>query len=493
MSIPRSSPRSPRARSRPAASPSPRPSALVSSEVRAGALPPSYPSPRRTRAHHRESRASVAVHAAAAASDDMDDGAPIKTTERLTPDAKRVVLLCAVTMLLASADRTIFSLGSLAIARDLSLSMSTVGLLQSAFFWGYGVTQVLGGVAADKFGGAKVLLMGLGMWSVGVAMIPAATLTPAPIAVIVAARVLFGAASGCTMPASAAAVASCVPAERRSSSLSLIFTFFNCGSAFGLLLAGSLIQTIGWQAVFLAFGVVGIAWSAIGLTALQQSARKGAKVSDEASGAGGAGPGWLSLPGWMYPQLGALAWCHVCINWGFFILQSWLPVYLAKELGFSLGGSGLVAALPWFLTAACSFSSGQIADFLVAKGWTRWKVRRLMMNIATIGPATALLLLPAAKSPTGAVCLLALMLGTQAVSIAGYHSYLQDVLPSRAGSFLGITNTLGVIAGIVANLFVGYAVETTGGFGLVFLVTAGVYASSGVVWNLNAKGRVMFA
>ena len=269
---------SPRARSRPAASPSPRPSALVSSEVRAGALvTPTYPSPRRTRAHHRESRASVAVRAAAAASDDMDDGAPIKTTERLTPDAKRVVLLCAVTMLLASADRTIFSLGSLAIARDLSLSMSTVGLLQSAFFWGYGVTQVLGGVAADKFGGAKVLLMGLGLWSVGVAMIPAATLTPAPIAVIVAARVLFGAASGCTMPASAAAVASCVPAERRSSSLSLIFTFFNCGSAFGLLLAGSMIQTIGWQAVFLAFGAVGIAWSAIGLTALPQSARKGAK------------------------------------------------------------------------------------------------------------------------------------------------------------------------------------------------------------------------
>ena len=85
------------------------------------------------------------------------------------------------------------------------------------------------------------------------------------------------------------------------------------------------------------------------------------------------------------------------------------------------------------------------------------------------------------------------MLGTQAVSIAGYHSYLQDVLPSRAGSFLGMTNTLGVIAGIVANLFVGYVVETTGGFRLVFLVTALVYASSGVVWNLSARGRVMFA
>lgn len=486
---------SPRTRSTPIASSSPRASALVSSEARA------LPSSPRARAYSRGSRPSVVVYAfaaSAAAPDEMNDAAPIKSTARLSPDARRVVLLCAVTMLLASADRTIFSLGSLAIARDLSLSMSTVGLLQSAFFWGYGVTQILGGVAADRFGGAKVLLAGLGLWSVGVAMIPAATLTTTPVAVIVAARVLFGAASGCVMPASAAAVALSVPAERRSSSLSLIFTFFNCGSAFGLLLAGSLIQTVGWKAVFLAFGAVGVAWSAIGLATVPESAKKGkvrqssSRGSEHESDDGRPG-GWLSLPGWMYPQLGALAWCHVCINWGFFILQSWLPVYLAKELGFSLGGSGLASALPWFLTAACSFSSGQIADILVARGWERWKVRRLMMNIATVGPATALMLLPAARSPVVAVFLLAVMLGTQAVSIAGYHSYLQDVLPSRAGSFLGMTNTLGVIAGIVANLFVGYVVETTGGFRLVFLVTALVYASSGVVWNLSARGRVMFA
>ena len=57
------------------------------------------------------------------------DGLPPK-------DAQRVVLVCALAMLLASADRTIFSLASLAIASDLSLSMTTVGVLQSAFLWG---------------------------------------------------------------------------------------------------------------------------------------------------------------------------------------------------------------------------------------------------------------------------------------------------------------------------------------------------------------------
>ena len=64
--------------------------------------------------------------------------------------------------------------------------------------------------------------------------------------------------------------------------------------------------------------------------------------------------------------------------------------------------------------------------------------------------------------------------------------------PGARGAFLGITNTLGVAAGIAANLLTGYMVETTGSFRSVFLVTAGVYASSGLVWNANMRGRVMF-
>ena len=103
------------------------------------------------------------------------------------------------------------------------------GLLQSAFLWGYGVTQVLGGVLGDKFGGARVLLGGLALWSLAIALIPASTLMSQPIIGLVAARMLFGAASGCALPASSSAVATYVAPEKRASSLSMIFTFFNCG------------------------------------------------------------------------------------------------------------------------------------------------------------------------------------------------------------------------------------------------------------------------
>ena len=435
-------------------------------------------------------------------------------------DTRRVLVVVALAMLLASADRTIFSLASLAIADDLNLTMSAVGLLQSAFFWGYGLTQIVGGVAADAVGGARVLLIGLGLWSVAVALIPASALSPNPIVTLIIARALFGAASGCAVPASAAAVAASVPrgSSRRRALVRL---------------RGVQLRIRVWppprggphRRHGMAVRVPRVRWGWVDVVGDRVRRASGGgeaaeEADDDGGGGGGAvrgsvgGPssegassgsasdpstappvppaGWFDLPRWMYPQLASLAWCHVCINWGFFILQSWLPVYLASELGFSLGGSGVASALPWFLTAAFSFGSGQIADRMIARGTERWRVRRLMMNVATVGPCAALVALPAAQSPVAAVACLAAMLCTQTVSIAGYHSYLQDVLPARAGAFLGITNTLGVAAGIVANLLTGYMVENTGSFRMVFLVTAGVYASSGLVWNANMRGRVMF-
>ena len=50
----------------------------------------------------------------------------------------------------------------------------TIGLVQSSFFWGYLLTQVLGGVWADRYGGARVLGAGVLWWSVATALTPLA-------------------------------------------------------------------------------------------------------------------------------------------------------------------------------------------------------------------------------------------------------------------------------------------------------------------------------
>jgi MFS transporter, ACS family, solute carrier family 17 (sodium-dependent inorganic phosphate cotransporter), other len=292
-----------------------------------------------------------------------------------------------------------------------------------------------------------------------------------------------------------------------------VFAAFNCGSAFGLALAGGVIAMYGWQTVFGVFGVVGVVWAVSGFFLLPAAARKGPEKSAES----GLGLDELesiqqkkennfsrakSTPPWMWSQLASLAWCHMCVNFGFFQLQSWLPAYLARDLGLTLGNSGLVAAFPWLVCAIFSFTSGKLADAAIRNGWERWKVRRGAMRVATVGPATALagLSMLSASGAAGSVWATSLVvvlvtatLATQAVAIAGFHAYLQDVAPAKAGAFLGVTNTLGVFAGIAANVTTGVILEKTGKFTLVFLVTAFVYLSSGAVWERNMKGRVLFA
>ena len=177
-------------------------------------------------------------------------------------------------MLLASADRTIFAAAALSLKAELGMSMKDLALAQSAFLWGYGVTQLAAGASSDRFGGAKVLLGGLCVWSIAVAVTPLSSMTTAPVLAVVAARFLFGAASGCALPASAAAVAAHVPAERRSGALSTIFALFNIGSAFGLAAAGSLITQFGWRAIFYGFGAFGAAWAVAAYAARRRADRR---------------------------------------------------------------------------------------------------------------------------------------------------------------------------------------------------------------------------
>ena len=435
-------------------------------------------------------RALVLVRASAAGFAD-GDVKPSTTTASQT----RVIVIClGIAMLLASADRTIFAAAALSIKAELAMSLKDVGAAQSAFLWGYGVTQLAAGAASDRYGGAKVLLFGLFLWSTAVALTPLS----GGVYAILAARFMFGAASGCALPASAAAVAAHVPAERRSGALSTIFALFNIGSAFGLAAAGGLIATFGWKFVFYLFGLFGACFAFLAYSLMPESVKQyvprvSSAVASETTSSKDAELEVDDLPTEVATQLVALLWCHIVVNWGFMILQSWLPIYLAQDLGLSIASSGLAGAIPWLFTAFMSFSSGQVADKLINKyNWEKWKVRRLAMNIATIGPAVCLFALKATTTPAVALGFVIATLGLQAVAVAGYHSYLQDVAPSRAGAILGFTNTVGVVAAIIANMVTGASVEATGSFQTVFLYTASMYLSSCFAWNSFLKGQMLF-
>lgn len=147
-------------------------------------------------------------------------------------------------------------------------------------------------------------------------------------------------------------------------------------------------------------------------------------------------------------------------------------------------------------------NSGAVADMMLERGMSRPSVRKLMQTIATLGPAACLLplVLPglalgaAAKVAciTGVLVLqafrLALRPGPSLVfapqpslrplhcpcrrrvkdtlafccSYAGFQAYVQDVAPQDAGKIISITNSFGILTGVVGNMTTGLSVPCTG-------------------------------
>lgn len=118
------------------------------------------------------------------------------------------------------------------------------GAVLSAFFAGYGATQVLGGQLSDKYGGSAVLAAGLFVWSAATALTPlAASAGTLP---LLAARAALGMGQGVAFPAIHALLAKMVPPAVRSGAIGIIMACAHCGTALGFGTSPAIIQALGW-------------------------------------------------------------------------------------------------------------------------------------------------------------------------------------------------------------------------------------------------------
>ena len=185
----------------------------------------------------------------------------------------------------------------------------------------------------------------------------------------------------------------------------------------------------------------------------------------------------------------AIIVCHFCHNWGTFILLTWMPTYYADVLGFDLFESGFYSVLPWISMAIASNAAGYFADTqLIGKGTSVTFTRKLMQSIGFMGPAVCLSLLSSVNSPQEAVALLVISQSCDAFSQSGLYSNHQDIAPRYAGVLLGMSNTAGVLAGVLGTYAVGVILED-GSWDQVWTVAVGLYVLGTVVWNAFSTGE----
>ncbi|KAG0474621.1 hypothetical protein HPP92_014307 [Vanilla planifolia] len=404
-----------------------------------------------------------------------------------------IVLLCFSAFLLCNMDRVNMSIAILPMSAEFNWTPATVGLIQSSFFWGYLLTQIAGGIWADKVGGKVVLGFGVVWWSVATILTPIAARVGLPSLLIM--RAFMGIGEGVAMPAMNNILSKWIPVSERSRSLAVVYSGMYLGSVTGLAFSPMLIHRFGWPSVFYAFGSLGGVWFTLWRSKAHSSPKEDPELSmDEKrlilDGNVSKEP-VVSIP-WKLilskPPVWALIISHFCHNWGTFILLTWMPTYYNQVLKFNLTQSGLFCVLPWLTMAVFANVGGWIADTLVSKGLSVTIVRKIMQSIGFLGPAFFLTQLSHINSPALAVLCMACSQGSDAFSQSGLYSNHQDIGPRYSGVLLGLSNTAGVLAGVFGTVATGFILQH-GSWDDVFKVAVGLYIVGTLVWNFFSTGE----
>lgn len=153
----------------------------------------------------------------------------------------------------------------------------------------------------------------------------------------------------------------------------------------------------------------------------------------------------------------ALICAQVGHDWGFFIMVTDLPKYMADVLKFSIKENGLYSALPYVMMWLVSIGSGILGDWLLVKGYIEITFsRKLFTSIAAIGPAFFIV----GASYAGCDKLLVVALFTIAMGIMGtFYAGMKvnslDLSPNYAGTLMALTNGVGAFTGIIGPYLVG--------------------------------------
>ncbi|KAL0911036.1 hypothetical protein M5K25_019139 [Dendrobium thyrsiflorum] len=361
-------------------------------------------------------------------------------------------------------ERMGFSIAYSAAANAIGINQSSKGLILSTFYYGYVLSQIPGGWAAQSLGGRRILLLAFLLWSSICALVP---LDPNQVVILVISRLLVGAAQGFIFPCIHTILAQWVPAHERSRSVSLTTSGMYLGAAAAMLLLPGLVKLQGPQSVFLVEAALGITWCILWFKFASDppysNNPKARELPLTKSKEKGSLPHLSKIP-WRKMIFSLPVWAIVVNNFTFhyalYVLMNWLPTYFELGLQLSLQEMGSSKMLPYLNMFIFSNMGGVVADHLITRRiLSVTQTRKLLNSVGFVISALALFFLPLFKTSSGTVLCSSVSLGFLALGRAGFAVNHLDIAPGYAGIVMGVSNTAGTLAGIIGVGLTGRILE----------------------------------
>jgi MFS family permease len=374
--------------------------------------------------------------------------------------SRRVVLLLTLVVFINYVDRGSLSTALPLIERELGLTPSQLGIVLSAFYYGYVVMMAPAGWFAERFGAPVVLTAGVITWSLATLFTGLASTFVA----LLVLRLLLGVGESVAFPCASKALAQTVSIDRLGSANGVLSFGYLLGPAAGTLVGGLLMDSVGWRPVFVLFGLLSLAWIIPWRRVVISPASAPVQISS------------------VQPSLGTIArqrglWSAgvglFCTNYSFYFIIAWLPFYLVQARGFSINSMVWTASWAYLLTAVSALLAGWLTDRWSRTGRSVSVIHKVIMAAFTVGGIlcmTAMTVLPA-WGLIAALFVYQVLAGLSSPTVLAVPQIFAG--PHASGRWVGLQNAIGAAAGLVAPAATGFIVDSTGQFTFAFLV-AGV-------------------
>jgi MFS transporter, ACS family, D-galactonate transporter len=387
-----------------------------------------------------------------------------------------IVLMLFFFMFVNFSDKIVLGATAPVLMRDMNISPSQYGYLASAFFIAFVASTIPIGLISDRISNKLLLGIMAAIWSMS--QLP--MIVPTTFGVLLASRVVLGAAEGPTTMSAQQAVYKWFPNHERTLPGSVMNQL---GSSAGIFFAAPALtwitQTYSWHVAFGSLAVVGavwcLAWALVGkdgpidavATRLAPAAERAAPLS------------YLRILR-KKTFIGALS-CGFAAYWGITLLTTWGINFFVKSLHYPPVTAGWYISLVAGAGAVFGLGGGWISQVMSISGRSSRTARGLIVGSVTLISGICLILMTYFNSPTLKVALFLAAFSVTSTVYTPSYAMIAEITPldQRGGAF-GMFTALMTSAGIAAPSVMGLAVEYGGGYRAGFLVTGLMTVAAGV-------------
>jgi MFS transporter, ACS family, hexuronate transporter len=305
-----------------------------------------------------------------------------------------------------------------------------------------------------------------------------------------AARFALGLGESSSFPASIKTVAEWFPKKERALATGIFNSGTNLGAIVVPLVTPFLVLRFGWQGAFIATGGIGFIWLVLWYALyrrpeqhLRVSAAELAYIRSDPPETSAPIP-WLSLM--RYRQSWAFAVGKFLTDPIWWVYLFWTPDFLSKTFGVNLLGMTLPLMVIYSGATIGSIYGGWLSSSLIKRGWSINGSRKTAMLVCALA-VVPIVFASTISNMWISVLLLALATAAHQGWSANLFTTVSDMFPRRAvGSIVGFGGMAGAIGGMLIAKAVGWILQWTGSYLLIFLIAGSIYLVALGIFQLLA-------